>query len=466
MSKTKLLSVLLGTVLFSTSALAGLSEALTAYGIKRYDQAFAEFSYLADEGDATAAYYLGKMYANGEGVEKNDQKAIEYYEKAESAYNIDATYELAEILLNDAEDSNDQNFENGLKYLKRAAYAGQANALYQLGEFYEKGQGVPQDYKNAFGFYLMGALKGDMKSQYRVSRLYLAGRGVPQDFENGLKWLSRAARQGYVVAQKDLADARVSIPVLKNLPDAYAWYSIIAAFNSDEIGEEARKKRNEVEKKIKKKDIVLARQRAAREWRPVPPEKSVPVSELLLMPTPIIPGFNDAEAVQAMLAQGDVLLTDGRKYGVQPDMIVKAGIEKNFDSIEKAINAAVGKGEMQAYAYYGDLLRSRFQNDKDAIEWYRKGAENGDAYAQYQLAKAYCEGRGVDAARPSQCFAWLKIAEQNSADTLKLTISNALEVVDKDITPEERTQGEQLIQEYQEQTKKPSVTHDLMNLLN
>ena len=312
----------------------------------------------------------------------------------------------------------------------------------------------------------MGALKGDMKSQYRVSRLYLAGRGVPQDFENGLKWLSRAARQGYVVAQKDLADARVSIPVLKNLPDAYAWYSIIAAFNSDEIGEEARKKRNEVEKKIKKKDIVLARQRAAREWRPVPPEKSVPVSELLLMPTPIIPGFNDAEAVQAMLAQGDVLLTDGRKYGVQPDMIVKAGIEKNFDSIEKAINAAVGKGEMQAYAYYGDLLRSRFQNDKDAIEWYRKGAENGDAYAQYQLAKAYCEGRGVDAARPSQCFAWLKIAEQNSADTLKLTISNALEVVDKDITPEERTQGEQLIQEYQEQTKKPSVTHDLMNLLN
>ena len=143
MSKTKLLSVLLGTVFFSTAAQAGLSEALTAYGIKRYDQALAEFSYLADEGDATAAYYLGKMYANGEGVEKNDQKAIEYYQKAESAYNIDAAYELAEILLKDAADSEDQNFENGLKYLKRAAYAGQANALYQLGEFYEKGQGVP-----------------------------------------------------------------------------------------------------------------------------------------------------------------------------------------------------------------------------------------------------------------------------------------------------------------------------------
>ena len=465
MSKTKLLSILLGTVFFSTSAWAGLSEALTAYGIKRYEQAFAEFSYLADEGDATAAYYLGKMYANGEGVEKNDQKAIEYYQKAESAYNIDAAYELAEILLNDATDSEDEKFENGLKYLKRAAYAGQANALYQLGEFYEKGNGVPQDYKNAFGFYLMGALKGDMKSQYRVSRLYLAGRGVPQDFENGLKWLSRAARQGYVVAQRDLADARASTPALKNLPDAYAWYSIIAAFNSDEIGEEARKKRNEVEKKIKKKDVVLARQRAAREWRPIPAEKSVPASDLLLIPTPVIPGFNDAESVQAMLAQ-EVLLTDGRKYGVQPDMIVKASIDKNFAPIEKAVDSAVGKGDTQAYAYYGDLLRSRFQNDKDAVEWYRKGAESGDAYAQYQLAKAYCEGRGVDAARPSQCYAWLKIAEQNSADTLKLTISNALEVVDADLTPEERTQGDQLITEYEGKSKKPSPTNDLMNLLN
>ncbi len=465
-SKIKLISVLLGAILFSTSAWAGLSEALTAYGIKRYEQAFAEFSYLADEGDATAAYYLGKMYANGEGVEKNDQKAIEYYQKAESAYNIDAAYELAEILLNDSADSEDEKFENGLKYLKRAAYAGQPNALFQLGEFYEKGNGVPQDYKNAFGFYLMGALKGDMKSQYRVSRLYLAGRGVPQDFENGLKWLSRSARQGYVVAQKDLADARASMPALKNLPDAYAWYSIIAAFNSDEVGEEARKKRNEIEKKIKKKDVVLARQRAAREWRPISAEKSVPASDLLLIPTPIIPGFNDAESVQAMLAQGEVLLTDGRKYGVQPDMIVKASIDKDFKPIEKAINSAVGKGDTQAYAYYGDLLRSRFQNDKDAVDWYRKGAESGDAYAQYQLAKAYCEGRGVDAARPSQCYAWLKIAEKNSADTLKLTISNALEVVDTDLTPEERTQGEQLITEYEGQAKKSDPTNDLMNLLN
>lgn len=460
--KTVLFSTICGALLISTAAFAGLSEALTAFEIKRYDQAFSEFSYLADEGDATAYYYLGKMYAQGLGVEKDEQRAVEYYQKAEKAYNIDAAYELAEMLLADAKDKNDERFQTGLKYLKRAAYAGQANALNQLGEMYEQGNNVTKDYKSAFGFYLMGALKGDAKSQFNVARLYFSGKGAPQDYENGLKWMSRAARQGYVLAQKELALGRISEPAIRNLPEAYAWLSIIAAYNSDDVGEWARAKRNEVEKKIKKRDVLLAKQRSAREWRPVAPENSVPKSDLLLIPTPVIPGFNDPESVQAMLAQGEVLLTDGRKWGITPDLIVKASITKDFEPIEKAVNAAVEKGDTQVYAYYGDLLRSRFQNEKSAVDWYRKGAEAGDAYAQYQLAKAYCEGEGVDAARPGQCYAWLKIAEENSADTLKLTIQNALEVVEASLTPEEEKQGNDLLTEYKTKNAKANKK-ELMN---
>ena len=460
--KTVLLSTICSALLISTAAFAGLSEALTAFEIKRYDQAFSEFSYLADEGDATAYYYLGKMYAQGLGVEKDEQRAVEYYQKAEKAYNIDAAYELAEMLLAEAKDKNDERFQTGLKYLKRAAYAGQANALNQLGEMYEQGNNVTKDYKSAFGFYLMGALKGDAKSQFNVARLYFAGKGAPQDYENGLKWMSRAARQGYVLAQKELALGRLSEPAIRNLPEAYAWLSIIAAYNSDDVGEWARAKRNEVEKKIKKRDVLLSKQRSAREWRPVAPENSVPKSDLLLIPTPIIPGFNDPESVQAMLAQGEVLLTDGRKWGITPDLIVKASITKDFEPIEKAVNTAVEKGDTQVYAYYGDLLRSRFQNEKSAVDWYRKGAEAGDAYAQYQLAKAYCEGEGVDAARPGQCYAWLKIAEENSADTLKLTIQNALEVVEASLTPEEAKQGSDLLTEYKTKNAKANKK-ELMN---
>ena len=144
------LSVALSAFLLSSTAFAGLTEALTAYKINRYEQAFAEFSYLADEGDATAYYYLGKMYAKGEGVPKDLAMAVEYYKKAESAYNIDAAYELAQILLDDAVDPSDPKFETGLGYLKRAAYAGQADALYQLGELFAEGKKVEKSYQNSF----------------------------------------------------------------------------------------------------------------------------------------------------------------------------------------------------------------------------------------------------------------------------------------------------------------------------
>lgn len=464
--KKYLAGTALAVCLFASTAFADLTEALTAFNVKRYDQALAEFSYLADEGDATAYYYLGKMYAEGLGVEQDTAKAVEYYQKAEKMYNIDAAYELAQVLLKEAKDSSDEKFSAGLDYLKRSAYAGQADALLQLGEMYENGTFVDLDYKSAFGFYLMSALKGNARAQFKLSVLYLTGRGVPQDYENGLKWIARSAKQGYVLAQEKLAFIRSSAPGLKNLPDAYAWYSIIAAYNSeDEIGQEAAKKRNALEKSIKKKDVLIAKQRAAREWRPIPPEKSVPASDLLVIPTPVIPGFNDPEAIQNMLAQGEVLLTDGRKYLITTDMIVKASITKDFKAIENAVEKAVQKGNIDAYAYYADLLYTRFQNAQGAVDWYRKGAEAGDAYAQYQLARVYCEGRGIDAPRPGQCYAWLKIAEEKSTDTLKLTIQNALQTVEMEITPEEKDQGEKLLAEYSAKNPaKKDIKDDILNL--
>ena len=460
------LAAFFGLCLLSTTALADLSDALTAFKISRYEQAFAEFSYLADEGDATAYYYLGKMYAQGLGVPKDDTMAVEYYKKAESAYNIDAAYELAQILLSNATSADTPEFETGLRYLKRAAYAGQADALFELGEMFSQGKNVEQNYQNSFGYYLMSSLRGHAAAQLKLGVHYLLGWGTPQDFENAIKWMSRSARQGYVYAQQKLAELRSTHPAVINFPDAYAWYSIIAAYNAeDEIGKEAMLKRDEVLKKIKKKEDILQMQRNAREWRPIRPEQSVPKNDLLAIPTPVIKGFNDPESIQNMLAQGEVLLTDGRKYSVSPEMIVDASITKNFTKIEKQINNAVKKGEVDAYAYYGDLLRSRFQNVPAAVDWYRKGAEEGDPYAQYQLAKCYCEGKGVDAARPSQCYAWLKVALDNSEDTLNLTIQNAINTIEAEIGDNELEQGHQLYSEFrkkaQEQEKKKDIISNI-----
>ncbi len=444
--KKKLLLTLLCSTLWTLPAIAGLEEGLTAFELNQYDAALSEFSYLADENDPIALYYLGKMYNDGLGVQTDATKAIEYFQKADALYNINATYELGNLLLNSSLDKSDPNVEAGIQYLKKAAYAGQPEALYRLGKLYEEGTLVEKEYKYAFGYYLMAALKGEKKSQRELALTYFKGRGTPQDYENGLKWLARSANQGYVLAQKDLANLRATDARLKNLPDAYAWYSIIAAYNTDSIGDEARERRNEISQKLKTDQIVL-KQRQVRDWRPKSAEESVDKKDLLSTPMPIIPGFNDPETIQSLLASGEILLADGTRFDISQSMIDKAAITKKFDHIEKAIEAAVQKGEIQAYAFYGDLMQSRFQNQKEAIVWYQKGANAGDSYAQYQLGRSYCEGKGVDP-DSAQCFAWLSIAGEKAKSDLKLTIQNALKTVQEASSPEDLKRAEVLIQQY------------------
>lgn len=47
----------------------------------------------ANQGDAISQYNLGVMYALGEGVRQDDQKALEWYTKAANQGNADAQYE-------------------------------------------------------------------------------------------------------------------------------------------------------------------------------------------------------------------------------------------------------------------------------------------------------------------------------------------------------------------------------------
>lgn len=450
---SKFIIALLGTTLFCSAAYAGLPEAVAAYETQKYDRALEEFTYLSDEGDATALYYLGQMYLNGYGVEQDKNKATEYLQKADALGNLDATATLAKIVYFD--DTIENNREIGLDYLKKSAYAGSADALYELGEIYAKGDGVEKEYTYAFGYYLMAAMKGDKRAQHKLAFAYLKGRGTTQDFENGIKWLARSANQGYVLAQKDLADLQSTDPRLNNLPDAYAWYSIIAAYNTDEIGSEAVQRREEIARKLGKKgNVLLARQRAARDWRPIKPEQSVSKEDLLLIPTPIIPGFNDAPTVQKRLSSGGVLHTDGSKYGITPALVDLAEQKQDVSEIAKIAEESGKNGNTSVYAYFGDLMQTRFKDDKAALQWYLKGADAGDDYARYQAANLYCEGRGVDSPNVVECYKWLLLANETQDVGLKSTLTEAISAVEEQGTKEELEAGKAAADRYRAEPPK------------
>lgn len=443
---SKIIYTLLGTTLISTVAFAGLKEAITAYDSSQYQKAQEEFSYLADEGEPTALYYMGQIHEKGLGVTADKDKAMDYYKRADVAGNGMATATLARLIMDDTTIQDNTNI--GLELLKKSAYNGSSDALFELGELYSKGEKVEQEYTYAFGYYLMAALKGDKRAQHRLAFSYLNGRGTPQDFENGVKWLQRSANQGYVLAQKDLADLQSSDPRLSNPADAYAWYSIIAAYNTDEIGNEAAKRREAIAGKLRKNDVIISRQRAAREWRPISPETSVPRQDLMTTPTPIIPGFNDDETIQKRLEAGSMMMMDGSKYGITPAMVAEAETTGNVESMAKIIEESVKNGNTSAFSYFGDLMQTRFKNDKEAFRWYQKGAALNDDYARYQLANLYCEGRGVESPNVVECYKWLLIANKTAGTSLQGPIATALKTVETNATQEELKAGQKAVAEY------------------
>ncbi|MDY6407709.1 MAG: tetratricopeptide repeat protein [Pseudomonadota bacterium] len=464
--KVKLWAALLISTTISVSAMAGLPEAIKAFDKAEYKTAYPEMMALASEGNSTAAYYMGKMYHDGLGVEADIAKAIQYFEQADKGYYSEATVQLGKMAL--AGEGMAQNQDLGIEYLKKAAYAGNGNAMYELGSLYEKGEGVEKNYTHAFGFFYMGALKGEKRSQVKTARYYLNGRGIPQDFKAAVKWYVRAANQGYIPAQQEWADIRASHPRLKNPVDAFSWYSILAAYNSDDIGRMAAERRDTIGRKFDG-NFLAVQQKKIMNWRPVSAERSVPQKERIMAVMPIIPGFNDEETTKARLESGAAWQSDGSGYGITAQMISTAVETKDKSGLEKKIESAVQNGNKKAYAYYGDLLRSRFQDDTSAVQWYRKGSDLNDPYAQYQLGKSYCEGRGINPPDISECYGWMLTANSMASDpNLIFTLKNAITSIEGGATEEELKTGKAKAEERKEkrlaEQEKPQKKSGLFNI--
>lgn len=61
------------------------------------------------------------------------------------------------------------------------------------------------DFPIAFPLMLKEAGAGNMQAQYAVGYMYFYGQGAGVDYEESLKWIRKAAEQGYAKAFKALA---------------------------------------------------------------------------------------------------------------------------------------------------------------------------------------------------------------------------------------------------------------------
>jgi TPR repeat protein len=124
MHVTRLLPAYIITVLLlATHAIAGaIEDGSKAYGQGNYAEAYHLLQPLAAQGDAVAQEVLGVMYAEGQGVQKDEAQAVQLFRQA-------------------AEQGNDRG-------------------QYNLGAAYVNGLGVPTDYVLGQMWFILAAAQG------------------------------------------------------------------------------------------------------------------------------------------------------------------------------------------------------------------------------------------------------------------------------------------------------------------
>ena len=305
-------------------------------------------------GNVAAQSKLGLCYANGNGVEKDENEAVKWWHKAAEQGFIAAQYNLGLYY-----SGNGQDYTEAVKWWYKAAEQGLAMAQSKLGLCYAQGNGVERNDTKAITWWRKAAAQGDAEAQRRLGLCYQEGRGIQQNSVEAVKWYRKAAEQGDVKAQAWLGlcyqDGR---GIQQNSVEAVKWY------------------RKAAEQGFVCAQVLLG----------VCYEQGNGVQQ------------NFTEAVKWYLKateQGNVSAQS--RLGMCYEQ--GNGVQQNFTEAVKWYRMAAEQGDDIAqfnlgmcYAK-GDGVQ---QNDTEAVKWWRKAAEQGLMAAQYVLGRYYATGYVTD----------------------------------------------------------------------
>jgi TPR repeat protein len=256
-----------------------LNRAKAALHGGRYADAKVGFERLAEQGNADAQFYLGRMAAGGMGVPKDPARAIAWYQLAAQQGHTEAQARLgAHHFLGDGVP---QSYVEAVRWSRLAAEKGHGGAAYNLAKIYRKGgEGVPADeaeaakwgkvamakgfpdpfkdapagpthtpealaiFKEGQQYYKAGDMAravqvfrrcadmGDAACQLQLGWHYDTGKGVARNDAEAVRWYHAAAEQEHRVAQFNLGNMhQLGRGVKKNCRTAVEWYARSAVHN-------------------------------------------------------------------------------------------------------------------------------------------------------------------------------------------------------------------------------------------
>ena len=346
------------------------------------EKAYEQIRKAADEGNAIALYMMAAYFSQGYGVQPiNQQKAIAYFKKSYEAGYAVAGYDVAAFLPDGAPEQKEiRNHakDNILELANEEDVFAQASAAWG----YREGYGTAVDHVEAVKWVQKAAKQGYARAQCNLGDMYKFGRGVKQSDEKVLEWYLKAAEQGLARTQYDLGNmyyygTDYGTGVEQSYEKAVEWY-LKAAEQGDAWAQND-------------------------------------LGEMYYNGTGVEQSYEKAAGWYLKAAeQGD----NCAQYNLGCMYRDGTGVEQSYEKAREWYLKAAEQGAADAQCNLGVMYYTGTgveQSYEKAVEWYLKAAEQGDACAQCNLGYMYEKGHGVEQSYEKAVEWYLKAAEQGFA---------------------------------------------------
>lgn len=360
--------------------------------LEDYTEAVKWYKKAAEQGDVYAQGSLAYYYRDGKGVEANGYEAKKWFDKT-----IKEDIDLAE--------------------------KGEAEAQFELGRKYSQMRKVTfskeEKLKDVFGieavkWYKKAADQGYQFAQYNLGKCYFCGDGINENKQEGFKWYKKAAEQGHAFAIADVAICyEDGEGVEKNDMMAKKWFS--------KAEEKAEQGNTDIFGYIGKhyycKFDLDNRMEVASKWFEKAVEHGDTSCQAYLdscknystQDIPEIKIYNEnTQTHEDSETYFNTIDDFAKEFGISDDPINKDE-ESAYDKAQAKVECFLGDGALVG-------VGGEEPNHAMAVNYYRKGAKYGSAYAEFRLGFCYYNGFGVDQNYNEAVKWYKKAAEQNNLE--------------------------------------------------
>ena len=293
------------------------------------------------------------------------------------------------------------------------AKGGNTNAQFALGHAHSSQlpycEGLPRDWKEATPWYLKAARQGHVEAQSELASLYRNGWGVSQDAREALKWYRKAAAQNHRASMALLATFYRDGDIVDR--DRVLYYMFTAMGN------------------------------CGKEWN-----GSANVADML--------AHMENKMSPAQVAEAKRLIQKW-KVGTPLPTVTKTGLTHPLMWFEKDAEAGNLDAQYRAGLMYkeGDHYSGMREDDSKAVFWLRKAAERGHGDAQYQLGVMHEQVRGVPPDAVIAFMLW-SLSANGGNDSARYKRDNLARI----LTDEQRAEATALLAAWTVGTPLPTQT--------